>query len=122
MASDRDRAVDCPTATAPPCIGISWPAGDECCAYVDENNPPIWHFTSSAAPARRQGCHGHDGGAILIGSWGIGAPVQEGLPLVLPTGVVSMSVWVSHYLHRFHSSCFYPSELKGDAWVVGVVP
>jgi hypothetical protein len=34
----------------------------------------------------------HDGGAILIGNRGCGALVQEGLPLVLPVGILLVSV------------------------------
>jgi hypothetical protein len=50
---------------------------------------PIQGFVGSID---RQGCHGHDGGAVLVESFGIEAPAQEGPPLVFAVGILSVCV------------------------------
>jgi hypothetical protein len=61
--------------------------------------------------ADRRGCHGRDGGPIIIESWGNRAPAQEGSPLVYLVGVFSIFVDL-HVAYVGLASLAYFPELK----------
>jgi hypothetical protein len=88
---------------------------DECCACVDESNSPIWGFAGPTIITSHQGCHGHDGGAVLIRLWRGGAPVQEGPPLVLLVGVHPICAWGCPSACATPISLVHVLNLKSDA-------
>jgi hypothetical protein len=67
----------------------------------------------------RWSCHDHDGGAVLVGCWGYGAPAQESPPLVLLVGV--LLVWRCLLVHAAPIFPVTVLTLKGGVGVTGVV-
>jgi hypothetical protein len=62
---------------APPHAGISCLMGVECRACVDGTYSPVQDFARPIMFASHRGCHGRDGRAILVESWGNESPTLE---------------------------------------------
>jgi hypothetical protein len=52
---------------------------DEHFARIKGTDSPVWDFTGPVEFSGHRGCHGCDGGAILVEFWGNGASAQEGM-------------------------------------------
>jgi hypothetical protein len=63
---DRDRIVSRLAAAAPPCTSISKLMGVDHSTSFDGNNSPTQDLTGPIVRVDHQGCHGHDGGVVLI--------------------------------------------------------
>jgi hypothetical protein len=78
--------------------------GMSICTRGDRNNSLAQGFVGSVVLPDHRGCCIRAGGAILIVRQGRGVLVQEGPPLVLPAGVLSVCVW--RWLLVLRRSCF----------------
>jgi hypothetical protein len=77
-------------------------------------------FVGSVVLVGHFSCHGHDGGAVLVGCRRCGALSQESPPLVLLVGV--FSVWRCPSVLPTPIFLVPVLTLKGGDGVIGVIP